>query len=109
MRDRRSLQPATLPDPSVRVEQVHDCPPSFWRFLYTEVGRAYHWVDRLPWTDDEIRAYLDGSGGVALGDDASPERPPATSSCGAIAPAAIEIAYFGLLPSSRAAASAGTC
>jgi GNAT superfamily N-acetyltransferase len=58
MRDRRALQPATLPDPSIRVEEVHDCPPSFWRYLYTEVGRAYHWVDRLPWSDDEIRAYL---------------------------------------------------
>jgi GNAT superfamily N-acetyltransferase len=58
MRDRAALQPATLPDPSVRVEEVHDCPPSFWRYLYTEVGRAYHWVDRLPWSDDEIRAYL---------------------------------------------------
>jgi GNAT superfamily N-acetyltransferase len=58
MRDRAALQPATLPDPSVRIEQIHDCPASFWRYLYTEVGRAYRWVDRLPWSDDEIRAYL---------------------------------------------------
>ena len=58
MRDRAALQPATLADPSIRVEQVHGCPPSFWRYLYTEVGRAYHWIDRLPWSDDDIRAYL---------------------------------------------------
>ena len=45
-------------DPSRSRREVHGCPASFWRYLYTEVGRAYHWIDRLPWTDDEIRAYL---------------------------------------------------
>jgi len=58
MRDIADLRRAPLPDPSVRVEQVVECPPSFWRYLYTEVGRAYYWIDRLPWTDDEIRRYL---------------------------------------------------
>ena len=24
-----------------------------------EIGRDYHWVDRLPWSIDEIRAYID--------------------------------------------------
>ena len=42
-----------------RLERVGDCPPAFWRFLYTEVGRKYHWFDRLPWTDEQIRQYLD--------------------------------------------------
>ena len=83
--------------PSIRVEQVHDCPASFWRFLYTEVGREYHWVDRLPWTDDEIRAYLDDPA-VSLWLMTVGGAPPATSSCGATTTAAIEIVYFGLLP-----------
>jgi GNAT superfamily N-acetyltransferase len=58
MRARSALQPGAPPGPEVRVEQVHDCPPAFWRFLYVEVGRRYQWIDRLPWTDDQIRAYL---------------------------------------------------
>lgn len=58
MRDPSSLRPARLADESVRVEQVRGCPPAFWRYLYTEVGRAYRWIDRLPWSDDTIRAYL---------------------------------------------------
>lgn len=35
-----------------------DCPPVLWQFLYSEIGREYHWVDRLPWSADDVRAYL---------------------------------------------------
>jgi GNAT superfamily N-acetyltransferase len=52
------LKPALLADERVRVDQVIECPPSFFRYLYREVGRNYHWVDRLSWTNDQIRAYL---------------------------------------------------
>lgn len=45
-------------DTSATVLQVKDCPPSFYRFLYVEVGRSYHWVDRLGMTDEEIRNHL---------------------------------------------------
>src|ERR1044071_119492 len=45
-------------DPRIRIQQAVNCPASFFRYLYREVGREYHWVDRLSWTDDEIRAYL---------------------------------------------------
>jgi GNAT superfamily N-acetyltransferase len=41
-----------------RIEQVHNCPASFYRYLYREVGRFYHWTDRLGWTDEEILAHL---------------------------------------------------
>ena len=58
MRDRAAFRAARLDDPAVRVECVHACPPSFWRYLYTEVGREYRWIDRLPWTDEMIRQYL---------------------------------------------------
>ena len=40
MRDQATLRHAPLPDAAWRVERVLDCPPSFWRFLYTEVGRS---------------------------------------------------------------------
>jgi len=47
------LRPAPCPDPRARVELVEDCPPSFLRYLYAEVGRRYHWVDRLGWSDEQ--------------------------------------------------------
>lgn len=53
------LHPARVDDPRVRIDRVMECPASFARFLYAEVGRLYHWIDRLPWTDEEIRAHLD--------------------------------------------------
>jgi ribosomal protein S18 acetylase RimI-like enzyme len=85
------------PGRALAVEPVGWCPAAFYRFLYGEVGRPYHWVDRSAWTDDQIRAHLDSprlrlfvlyQDGAPAGyyelqdhDDAS-----------------IEIAYFGLLP-----------
>ena len=96
MRERSALRPARLADPSIRIEQVHDCPASFWRYLYTEVGRDHHWIDRLPWTDDAIRRYLDGPGTTLWvmwirGAPAGYFELNADSSGG------VEIAYFGLL------------
>ncbi|HEX6465462.1 MAG TPA: GNAT family N-acetyltransferase [Vicinamibacterales bacterium] len=86
---------AALPD--VRVERDTVCNPGEWRRLYTDVGREYHWTDRLPWTDEDIARYLSDPA-VELwilreaGETAGyfelrrePDR-------------AVEIAYFGLLP-----------
>ena len=58
MHDRRQLVHAKLPDAAWRVERMLDCAPAFWRFLYSEIGRDYHWIDRLPWSAAEIQAYL---------------------------------------------------
>jgi ribosomal protein S18 acetylase RimI-like enzyme len=83
--------------PSVRVEPVPWCPAAFYRFLYAEVGRLYHWVDRSAWTDEEIRAHLDSprirlfvlyEGGAPAGYYELQEHPDGST----------EIAYFGLLP-----------
>ncbi len=52
------LVAASSPDPRLRLERVEECPASFHRYLYAEVGRAYHWVDRLGWTDEQTLAYL---------------------------------------------------
>jgi GNAT superfamily N-acetyltransferase len=92
--DLRAVPP---PGETVTVLQVRDCAPEFWRRLYTEVGAEYHWVDRLGWTDETIRAYLAdpvGSlwilsvdGGVAGYFEL--RKHPDDS---------VEIAYFGLLP-----------
>jgi GNAT superfamily N-acetyltransferase len=50
--------PAVVEGASARVERVGQCPASFYRYLYGEVGRLYHWVDRLVWTDEEIGSHL---------------------------------------------------
>ncbi len=39
------LKPAMLADDRIRIEQAIECPPSLYRYLYTEVGRNYHWID----------------------------------------------------------------
>lgn len=49
---------AGIVDPGLRVERAAVCPASFYRYLYAEVGRAYHWLDRGGWTDEQIRAHL---------------------------------------------------
>jgi GNAT superfamily N-acetyltransferase len=56
--DRAALVPKRIDRDGVRVDRIERCAPSFWRSLYQEVGGPYHWVDRLPWTDPEITAYL---------------------------------------------------
>jgi GNAT superfamily N-acetyltransferase len=58
MRDPSALRGAKLDDPAIRIEPQRDCSVELFRFLYVEVGKNYHWIDRLPWTDDDIRAYL---------------------------------------------------
>lgn len=57
MRDPRHLRPAAVPAGSVTIERA-TMTPGEWRALYVGVGRAYHWVDRLPWSEDDIAAYL---------------------------------------------------
>lgn len=58
MRHRSQLRPAISDDSRVRIEAQPDCSVELFRSLYSEVGKNYHWVDRLPWTDDDIRDYL---------------------------------------------------
>jgi len=91
------LVPAACPEPGFRVEAVSGCPSSFYRFLYAEVGRAYHWLDRIEWTDDEIRAHLDReeiSLHVLYGGGA----PAGYYELRRCEDGSTEIAYFGLLP-----------
>jgi GNAT superfamily N-acetyltransferase len=97
MRDRAALRRATVSDPSIRIEQVHDCPASFWRYLYSEVGRAYRWVDRLPWTDEEIRSYL-GDPAVSLWLMTVAGAPAGYFELRRDRIGGTEIVYFGLLP-----------
>ena len=49
---------ASWPEPGWQVARVPSCPASLYRYLYREVGRPWHWIDRLPWTDERIRAHV---------------------------------------------------
>ncbi len=80
-----------------RVERVTACPPSFYRFLYAEVGRAYHWLDRASWSDDQIRAHV-ASPGVELLVLYVAGAPAGYCELAHHEDESIEIAYFGLLP-----------
>ncbi|MPY87235.1 MAG: prephenate dehydrogenase/arogenate dehydrogenase family protein [Luteitalea sp.] len=53
-----ALKPVEFHDASACVEQLRDTPPSFYRYLYREVGRRYHWVERYDWTDGHIARHL---------------------------------------------------
>ena len=97
MRAPTDLLPALVNDPTIRIEQVKDCPASFWRYLYREVGRAYHWIDRLPWTADEIRQYL-GDPTVSLWLMTVSGAPAGYFELKRDNVGGVELAYFGLLP-----------
>jgi ribosomal protein S18 acetylase RimI-like enzyme len=83
-----------------RIERVEACPPSFYRYLYSEVGREFHWVDRLAWTDDEIGAHL-GQPSVTLWVLFIGGAPAGWFELKRHHDASVEIAYFGILPDFR--------
>jgi GNAT superfamily N-acetyltransferase len=91
------LRPARSGDPAVRVERIEGCPASFYRYLYAEVGRAYKWLDRLPWTDDDIRVHL-ARPGISVWLLTVRGAPAGYFELKAMSDASTEIAYFGLLP-----------
>jgi GNAT superfamily N-acetyltransferase len=91
------LRPAPSAGDGARVEHVRECPPSFFRYLYATVGAAYHWVDRLGWTDDDVRRYL-AAPGVTLWVLYASGAPAGYFELKRHDDDAVEIAYFGLLP-----------
>jgi ribosomal protein S18 acetylase RimI-like enzyme len=91
------LRAAAAPFDGVRVERVTAGVPSFWRYLYTEVGRAYHWVDRLPWTDEEILRYL-GDPAIQLWVMTADGAPAGYFELRQVGDGSVEVAYFGVLP-----------
>ena len=117
--DPNAFHPSWTGVARVRVDRVEGCPPSFFRYLYEEVGRGYGWVDRLSWTDEAIARHLADpavtlwvmtvanapAGYFELRQEWHAE--PAADATRSMAPRAVsasdaggsvEIAYFGLLP-----------
>jgi len=81
----------------VRVDRVDGCPSSYYRYLYQEVGRAYGWVDRLVWTDEEIARHLADTT-VSLWVMTVTNAPAGYFELRQEAGGSVELAYFGLLP-----------
>lgn len=55
---RDAFRPSPLDSREVQVMQAREPLPAFYRFLYSTVGRDYHWTDRLVWSDGRLHAYL---------------------------------------------------
>jgi GNAT superfamily N-acetyltransferase len=95
--DRGALRPAPRPDPQARVERVHGCPGSFFRYLYAEIGRGYHWLERIRWTDERIRERLCDPA-VALFLLSVAGAPAGYFELERHHDGSVEVVYFGLLP-----------
>lgn len=100
--DPAALRPARLTEQRlhadrVRVERCEACPPAFYRFLYLEVGRRYHWRDRAEWSDDQIRARV-ADPAVSVWVMWVRGGPAGWFELQHHADGSVEIAYFGLLP-----------
>src|ERR1700682_5532081 len=96
MRALSELQGARSDDPRIRIQQMLQCPASLFRYLYVEVGRNYHWIDRLPWTDEDITRHLqqpENSLWLMTYDDET----AGYFELRKCEDGSIEIAYFGLL------------
>lgn len=97
MTDRAMLRAAPAPEAGLRLEEAHACTASFYRYLYATVGAAYHWIDRLPWTDERIRVHLADPTTRILVMYAR-GTPAGYFELHAQDDGAVNIAYFGLLP-----------
>jgi len=97
MKTPQELVGASAPSPAARIERMAACPPSFFRYLYAEVGRPYHWVDRLGWSDEQVRARL-ADPAVTFHLLTFEGSPAGYFELEKYPDAAVEVAYFGLLP-----------
>lgn len=97
MRSPKELRPAGVPKPTPVIERVEDCSPELFRFLYSEVGRAFRWTDRLTWSDETIRRHLDNPA-VSIWLMSWEANPAGYFELREHADDSVEIAYFGLLP-----------
>jgi GNAT superfamily N-acetyltransferase len=79
-----------------RIEHAHPCPISFFRYLYTEVGRDYRWSDRLTWSDEQFAVHL-ANPGVSIWVLSTHGVPAGYFELNTQHDGSIEIAYFGLI------------
>ena len=86
--------PKTLQDPLFTVNKLGIPLPSLNQYFYTEVGRDWHWTDKLAWNREDWRRHaeaVDTFVGYYNGTPAGYFELRLESS-------SAELAYFGLLP-----------
>jgi prephenate dehydrogenase len=88
---------AAWPDAGWQFVRVDSCPAVLYRFLYREVGRPWQWIDRLPWSDERIRAHVD-TPGIEIWLLTHETVPAGFAEFERAADGSVEIVYFGLLP-----------
>ncbi len=98
MTDPAALNPAREPGTPVRFTRAEAPGPEFARFLYGTVGRDHRWIDRITWTDRQWRELAErpGTETWVLHDRGTPA---GYAEMEAQDEGAVEIVYFGLLPS----------
>jgi GNAT superfamily N-acetyltransferase len=62
MTDPSDFRPVLLDDPFVQILTMNKADVSFYRFLYSEVGRDYRWRDRLIIPEHELYDAISKSG-----------------------------------------------
>jgi ribosomal protein S18 acetylase RimI-like enzyme len=97
MRAPSELHPAHSHDPLIKIEEQPDCSIELFRQLYREVGQNYFWTDRLPWSDEEIKTYLQQPQ-VSLWLMTYNDAISGYFELKQQADGSTEIAYFGLMP-----------
>ncbi|WP_428247130.1 GNAT family N-acetyltransferase [Ferrovibrio sp.] len=96
--------PAPLLDAKLALLKLDNPTPSYYRYLYTAVGKPWHWVERHRLSDadltdiiqhNDVEIFVPYIGGVPAGYVELDRRDPPINENGAI-----NIAYFGLVPDS---------
>lgn len=91
------LRPVARPDERLSVVRAGIPSPALNRFLYTAVGGGWLWTDRLAWTQDAWREYLERPE-VETWVAYLEGTPAGYCELEQQAEGSVEIAYFGLLP-----------
>lgn len=95
MASQHDLRPGGEPRVDVELMTAARPAPELSRFFYQLVGGEWHWTDRLPWGNEQWRAWVDRpehqlttcwGDGVPAGYFELETRPPST----------VKLAYFGL-------------
>jgi GNAT superfamily N-acetyltransferase len=97
MTSREDLKAEPAPKPAPAVARLEPCPVELFRELYAEVGQAFHWTDRLSWTDDAIRRHLENPA-ISVWLMLWQDKPAGYFELREHDDGSVEIAYFGLLP-----------
>lgn len=93
---RAALRPVAPRDPDARFVRCDPCTVERYRALYAAIGGAWHWHDRLAWSDAQLAAYLARPDvsvwELRVGDEVAGYFELRTE-----ADDAVEIVYFGLV------------